>query len=275
MSAYLAPCLYTLRAELNAAHPARDRTSDGWVGDAAHAATPSDHNPDPYSNDIVRALDVDVDGIDVGRLLTVATTDPHDRIANVIYKWRIWVRGVGWRAYAGKNGHTQHVHISSRRGSSYEDNRSPWNYASTPKGLFMHLTAQMEQDMYDVLLGQNGTERMGQLMPFGQNLPTSLAQTRGALQGVIDALEFVTDALAPVSRTEGLISVRQEVADTKTATLDIQLALTSALPLLIAAASEPGQDLEALTASIVASIPQTIAADVIDALAAKLAGEPT
>jgi hypothetical protein len=43
---YLAPSLVALRAELDAKWPRRDRSSDGWIGDAAHSSRASQHNPD-------------------------------------------------------------------------------------------------------------------------------------------------------------------------------------------------------------------------------------
>ena len=60
--AYLAPSLVQLRNEINRRWPNRDKTSDGWIGDPAHQATKSDHNPD--SKGCVHALDIDKDGID-------------------------------------------------------------------------------------------------------------------------------------------------------------------------------------------------------------------
>lgn len=52
---------------------------------------------------------------------------------------------------------------------------------------------------------------------------------------------------------------------------DVQAALTSALPVLLAEAQQPDSDPAALTAAVVAAIPATIAQDVIDGLAARLA----
>ena len=91
-----------LREQIDDAFPDRDRKSDGWIGDAAHANRKSDHNPDP-SNGIVRAIDVDKN------LDTRASTGSYladqirvcakkdKRIAYVIYSGRIASAKSLWR----------------------------------------------------------------------------------------------------------------------------------------------------------------------------------
>jgi hypothetical protein len=117
----------TLRNQINARWPKRDRRSDGWIGDRAHAARISDHNPDAHG--IVHAIDID-ENMGVGtwrngktaqrlanQLITYAASDLpgakrlkyvvyEDRIASGTYKptWWKW-RGKGY-------GHTAHIHVS-------------------------------------------------------------------------------------------------------------------------------------------------------------------
>lgn len=124
---YVAPALDALRDEINAAYPGRDRSSDGAIGDAAHAARKSDHNPAPDGRGgrIVRARDFDVDGIPVRPILDVLERDP--RTGLLIWNHRYWTRGHGWRPYSGINPHTGHFHISVRAGSAYELDTRPWN----------------------------------------------------------------------------------------------------------------------------------------------------
>jgi len=55
----LSKALIQLREQFDDSYPKRDRKSDGWLGDARHSATVSDHNPD--SDGWVRALDLDTD----------------------------------------------------------------------------------------------------------------------------------------------------------------------------------------------------------------------
>jgi hypothetical protein len=54
----------TLRAQINKRWPTREKASDGWIGDRAHAARKSDHNP---VRGIVYALDIDADLLGPGK----------------------------------------------------------------------------------------------------------------------------------------------------------------------------------------------------------------
>lgn len=124
--ATLAGSLKVLRDEVNAAYPGRSKLSDGWIGDAAHAARKSDHNPD--SKGIVRAIDVtewdpntpDVDLDDVAEALAEYLRKSQDgRVKYVIWRGRMFSsyststrRAWEWGPYSGPNGHFKHVHVS-------------------------------------------------------------------------------------------------------------------------------------------------------------------
>src|SRR5262249_33370705 len=75
----VAKCLLKLRDQVDARWPGRDKSNDGTIGDAAHQATKSEHNPD--ANGVVRAEDISNDpahGL-VSRALAealVASRDP-------------------------------------------------------------------------------------------------------------------------------------------------------------------------------------------------------
>lgn len=124
MSAFLAPSLVALRGEVNSRYPHRDRSSDGWLGDAAHAARESDHNPDERG--MVHAIDLDKDGLDLAALLRAVIGDP--RCWYVIHDRTIWSRTYGWKArpYTGTNPHTGHVHVSIRYDSTSEQDTRSW-----------------------------------------------------------------------------------------------------------------------------------------------------
>lgn len=82
-------------------------------------------------------------------------------------------------------------------------------------GFLMALTDAQQQQIYDALLGPNGTAHMQGMMPFGQNVPTSIAESRSALQTLLDRT-------APVQRVPSPVELRQEIADTKTMLLEIK-----------------------------------------------------
>jgi hypothetical protein len=117
----------TLRDQLDERFPGRDKSSDGWVGDAAHASRTSDHNSD--KNGWVHAIDI-TEGFGKGRwrngrnaqaladqILAYARSGlpGADRVKYVVYEnalasgtykstWFKWRKG-SW-------GHEKHVHIS-------------------------------------------------------------------------------------------------------------------------------------------------------------------
>ena len=121
--------LAQLRSQVNDAFPNRNKASDGWIGDAAHAASNSEHNPNRAG--VVRALDITHDpagGVDGHRLAAdvIAELDRRGVSAYVIFAGRIrstiLMRGI-WRRYNGSNPHNTHVHVSYITGY---DNRAAW-----------------------------------------------------------------------------------------------------------------------------------------------------
>lgn len=112
----LAPSLAALRDEVNARWPHRSKASDGTIGDTAHSARTSEHNPDERG--IVRAIDITADGIDPMVIVNAAKGDA--RVHYVIYNRRIYSRSHNWvsRTYTGANPHTKHVHVSIRNATS-------------------------------------------------------------------------------------------------------------------------------------------------------------
>ena len=124
MSYYLAPSLVRLRNQVNARWPNRDKTSDGWIGDTRHQAIKSDHNPDYTAGGVVRALDIDIDGIDGTKIIAAMQADP--RTAYIIFNHLIWTPRSSWKPYTGVNPHTGHVHISILHTKAAESDHA-WN----------------------------------------------------------------------------------------------------------------------------------------------------
>lgn len=118
-----------LREQINAAAPGRNRASDGTIGDAAHAAVQSEHNPD--HNGVVRAVDITHDphaGVD-GNVITEAIKASKDpRVLYIIWNHKIWGPGVSpdWRPYRGANPHDHHFHISMVAAPALYDSMTDW-----------------------------------------------------------------------------------------------------------------------------------------------------
>lgn len=130
---YKAPSLDQLVDEVDAAYPERDKASDGWIGDTSHSARVSDHNPDYSAGGVVRAVDIDIDGININNVLAHTINDW--RVSYVIYNKRIW-GGSRWRPYEGSNPHTKHIHVSIKHTEEAAESRQSWGIqANTPPAI--------------------------------------------------------------------------------------------------------------------------------------------
>lgn len=124
MAWFLAPSLVRLRREIDLAWPNRDRTTDGSIGDASHAASVSDHNPN--SRGCVDAIDIDKDGINT--YYVVGQAIKHPACNYVIWNRQIWSRSRGFApvAYNGDSPHTDHIHVSIRQAVDAELSSVGW-----------------------------------------------------------------------------------------------------------------------------------------------------
>jgi len=129
---HLAPSLVDLRNEINSLWPNRDKKSDGWIGDPSHKARVSDHNPDYADEGVVRAIDVDVDGIDLAKLISVIKKD--SRTNYYISNGKIYGADKFLaRPYKGSNPHKLHIHISIKHTASASKGGS-WGLAKSGAG---------------------------------------------------------------------------------------------------------------------------------------------
>lgn len=139
--------LQNLRAQVNAAFPDRDKTSDGTIGDTAHQAETSGHNPDdtpgsrpewdgdPDNDPEVRAWDMDSD-LRAAPATAQQVVDHIRHLPNVssvlryiIYNRKIYKASNGWAAetYTGASAHTEHIHFSGAY-SQAADNNTTFDY---------------------------------------------------------------------------------------------------------------------------------------------------
>jgi hypothetical protein len=163
----------TLETEINQKWPNRDKSSDGTLGDAAHAARESDHNPWLVVNGVgvVRARDIDED-LDGNRtpgaydarvlfdhLLRLARAG--DARLNgggyLIYEGKIYSERDNWaaRTYTGENSHSQHIHVSFSRNQAGFDSTRTWGISTvtvpqpqpSEKDPFMALTDDQQKKL--------------------------------------------------------------------------------------------------------------------------------
>jgi hypothetical protein len=132
-----AQSLEVLLSQIDAKYPGRSKSSDGWIGDAAHQATKSDHNPN--SAGVVQAIDITHDpanGVDTWALAETLRLNRDPRIKYVISNGRIFSSVVdpwNWRPYTGANAHAHHVHVSVSDSAHLYDSGGPWKLDRTVK----------------------------------------------------------------------------------------------------------------------------------------------
>lgn len=139
----VATSLITLRDQVNAFSPRRNKATDGTIGDAAHARQTSDHNP--WIRDaglgVVSALDLTHDprnGVDTWLMAEVMRQSRDPRIKYVISNRRIFSSTVSpwtWRNYTGSSPHTGHVHISVNSQKALYDDARRWHLGDWAPGV--------------------------------------------------------------------------------------------------------------------------------------------
>lgn len=124
--AKLAPSLAAFRQWIYAKWPHHETNHDGWIGDAAHQATKSDHNPN--SRGIVDAIDTDENGIHMPTLMVAAAM--HPSTSYLIYEGKIYKARnlyVPERYTGTSNPHAGHCHTSIWQTVKAEQSKTPWN----------------------------------------------------------------------------------------------------------------------------------------------------
>lgn len=169
--------LQVLLDQVDARWPYRDKSSDGWIGDAAHRARVSEHNPD--LDGTVDAQDITHDpasGCDISKITEAIRASRDRRVQRMIFNGRIcsgsrerspWV----WRRYTGSHPHHTHLHIEVE--DEFQDDTNPWsigdNGASEPlferkaPGIMRELIPALTIDELDAaaILGNLGHESDG------------------------------------------------------------------------------------------------------------------
>lgn len=268
---YLAPALVDLRNETNALWPTRDKTSDGWIGDASHAARPSGHNPDYSDGGIVRAIDIDVDGIDVDTFLNAVVGDA--RVDYVIYNYRIWRQpglypsfpAGGWATYTGSNPHTKHIHVSVRK-APYQYQTNAWFTADVLEEEMSAETERKIDETYRMVAKILGVQLAG----YGSS---PAEKTPGEQVAALLINKTGTATTAPLHAVLGQIWNSSSEAQRMVGGL---AGWPGLIPSEVAAFErlfdKPIEvDEAAIAAAVAAAVPDDIAAQVVDLLTARLA----
>lgn len=129
----VAASLLKLRDQIDANWPKRDKSSDGTIGDAAHASRKSDHNPwviDRKGMPVVTALDITYDlmhGVDCHDLVSDIVASKDRRVKYIIWNRQIF-SPPRWkpRPYKGANPHTKHMHVSVFQDQDLYDDKRAW-----------------------------------------------------------------------------------------------------------------------------------------------------
>ncbi len=138
----VARSLLTLRNQINQRAPNRSRASDGTIGDSRHCSgspRASDHCAwiIDGANGVVSAMDITHDranGCDANDIAEAIRAARDSRVKYIIWNRRICNSSpIGnsaawqWRNYTGRNGHTQHVHISVKSDRTHYDSTAAWS----------------------------------------------------------------------------------------------------------------------------------------------------
>lgn len=190
----VAESLLTLRDQVNAFAPNRSKISDGFIGDASHAAVPSDHNPNQYG--VVCAYDITHDpknGLDAHALADRLLQRRHPNLKYIISNGRIagdWAN-YKWTKYRGIDPHDTHIHISVGTGEDGKsnppyDDKNLWNVEDMSKDA---ITKEEYIELHKAFTGQEPTPDFKEA-PYYNNVARPLSPVINDLKNSAGAKEW-------------------------------------------------------------------------------------
>lgn len=264
--AILAPSLRDLRAQLNSIAPNRSKVSDGWIGNAEHAARSSRHNPN--ADGVVCAIDVTHDpagGMDAWWLREALRVSGDTRIGVVISMGQIFSStptsarpAWTWGRYTGANGHHHHLHVDVHPGGT---RAGFWNLS---RDLAAPIRPPLEEPTTpedDLPLTDADVKRVADAV-WG----TTIAHANVSALAQVVLIDTLRSARGVWDTTVGtepahvvLAAVNENAAHAR---LQAQIAATRDLA--------TGVDPDQLATAIVAAVGPDLASEVVDALVARL-----
>jgi hypothetical protein len=226
----LARSLDVLRAEIRAIYP---NATIYTIGDPAHAARASDHNPN--AEGVVCAIDVmGAGGVDLPWLAEQIRAAEHVAGKYIIFSARIAKASEGWvwRAFGG-DPHTDHIHVSVGVGPDGQstgpyDDTSPWGIGGDmvtdddikriAKGVWGFNAGASQNPMYTLTLLRQAAATSTALLPKLDAILVA-AEDDGDTTVVLDAA-----ALAAVREVRDMVAALPTAEETADAVLDAEAA---------------------------------------------------
>ena len=205
------------------------------IGDQAHQAEHSDHNPD--SRGVVHAIDLmfqndtNFDGGAPKTLDWLLTPGVRVSLEYVIHDRSIWSVGSGWqrRNYLGTDPHTNHIHVSGKHGSVGENAATGTGYSlaaekmtpvGTPLGDDMPLTqADANLVVATLVKDKNFQALIWRVNALVDNGPVEDGPTKGEANALAAAVAKIPTTAAPAAPAD-IAAIAKAVNDDAAARLD-------------------------------------------------------
>lgn len=171
----LATPLTVGRNEVNAAHPNRDRTEEGTIGDPRHQSSGSPESGGSKHNinrrGRVNAWDCDKDGPNMERLVACWLRHPSCQLVIWNRKIRSRTWGFASRDYGGRDPHTGHAHLEVILSEAAETDARPWGYYTGTKPIMVPAPG-----------AKGGMSKLPVLRPAARVWKASVGQAQRALR---------------------------------------------------------------------------------------------
>jgi hypothetical protein len=209
----LAACLVALVHNADTFAPNRNRASDGTIGDAAHQARPSDHNPDWSTGGIVRALDLGHDpanGFDTWKIANVIASSivyGAERRVNYLISGDPARRGdLIFHIHNGRwqwdphphtaNSHnSHHLHVSCTHDAQLAASVAPWTLTTLPPKPAPTLLLEDEMDIIKTKTNGPAVTNWITKKPIGPKTLAAFQDAQVAKNGKVAPLVEVDQAV--------------------------------------------------------------------------------